>query len=441
MTAASRKAFSPRGSRPITALAADARGQIIEMPGYQAAGMAGSEVIPLTTADTLPMPHGGELMMLPQRAPLLFSLETGRIEVVDRNPWAPAEPLFAVAAFNSPGYVNTRLSAFVENPEARILPLFSYGAVGWHGGAFRTALIRVDREPRQDLRRMPRERVAAGVARMRRRLPHNRLCRHLERCALEYGCPAGKNFFLGRYEAPLPTSRACNAHCLGCISLQTDPKLCSSQHRIDFTPTPEEIAQVALYHIRRVPRPVVSFGQGCEGDPLLAAEAIGPAIRLIRRQTDQGTINLNTNASRPAVLAELFDAGLDSIRVSLNSVRPACYAAYFRPRDYGFADVTASIDLARARGRFVAVNYLNCPGVTDAPEEAEALVDFVRRHRIDMIQWRNLNYDPLRYHGAMRAAAPLGPPLGMGRLIEALRREFPRLLHGYFNPPRERWKR
>ena len=36
----------------------------------------------------------------------------------------------------------------------------------------------------------------------------NRLFRHLETCALTYGCPAAKNLFLCRYEAPLPTSPA-----------------------------------------------------------------------------------------------------------------------------------------------------------------------------------------------------------------------------------------
>ena len=430
-----------RSRAPLTALVADPEGRIIELPGYQALGMAGTTFTPLTAAGTIALPHGGELMMLPDRAPVLFCLETGRVQIVAENPYAPGQSVFAVAAFNSPGYVNTHVSGFAENPGARMLPLFSYGAVGWHAGAFRTALIRIDREPRQDLRRMPRERIVAGIARLRRHMPQNRLRAHLERCALEYGCPAGKNFFLGRYEAPLPTSRACNARCLGCISLQTHPDIRSSQNRIDFSPSPEEIAEVALHHIRRVPRAVVSFGQGCEGDPLLAAEVIAPAIELIRRQTDRGTINLNTNASRPAVLAALFDAGLDSMRVSLNSVRPLCYNAYFRPRDYRFEDVTASIDLAAARDRFVAINYLNCPGVTDAPEEAEALWAFLRRHRIDMIQWRNLNYDPLRYLQAMAAAAPLGPPLGMGRLIAQLRRDFPHLMHGYFNPPREKWGR
>ncbi len=438
--AARHGAQRPVPRRPLTALVADAEGRIIEIPGFQAMGMAGPDCFfPLTSADTIALPHGGELMMLPERHPVVLDLETGARRILTENPYLPGQPVFAVSAFNSPGYVHTRTSAFVEAPGARILPLFSYDAVGWQAGGFRTPLIRVDREPRQDLRRMPRDRIVAGVERMRGRMPDNRLRRHLERCALEYGCPAGKNFFLGRYEAPLPTSQVCNARCLGCISLQAGTEIRSSQDRIDFTPSPEEIAEVALTHIQRVPAAVVSFGQGCEGEPLLAAEVIAPAIRIVRRQTDRGTINLNSNASRPDLLAALLDAGLDSIRVSLNSVRPEVYNAYFRPRGYRFSDVVASIELALGRGRFVSINYLNCPGVTDCPEEVDALTAFLAAHPVRMIQWRNLNYDPVRYYRAIAAAAPLGPPVGMHLMLERLRKAFPRLMHGYFNPPKEKW--
>ena len=88
---------------------------------------------------------------------------------------------------------------------------------------------------------------------------------------------------------------------------------------------------------------MVSFGQGCEGEPLMQAPVIEEAVRAMRRATGRGTINLNTNASRPATVARLFDAGLDSMRVSINSLREACYDAYFRPRGYTFADVMLSI--------------------------------------------------------------------------------------------------
>jgi pyruvate-formate lyase-activating enzyme len=261
--------------------------------------------------------------------------------------------------------------------------------------------------------------------------------RHLERCALEYGCPAAKNFFLGRYEAPLPTAVTCNANCLGCISLQTENNLVACQERISFTPAPEEIAGVALEHISRTPGGIVSFGQGCEGDPLTAFQAIEPAIRRIRQATDQGTINMNTNAGMPGRLGLLFDAGLDSVRVSMNSVREACYTAYFRPRSYRFDDVMASIRLAGEKGRFVSLNYLNCPGVTDSELEFRALCHFLAEFPVSMIQWRNMNFDPAAYLRIMTGAGGRSPALGMAFVLDELRRQFPGLVHGYFNPPRE----
>lgn len=423
----------------LNALVANPNGEIFELEGYAAVGMAGLRFDPLAMDQTRPMPFGSELMYLPDRKPVLFNLDSDRIEVLKENPHVSGEPVFPVAAFNSPGYVITSISAYRENQHARHLPLFSYGAVGWHRGKFRSAVIRVDAERRQDLRLMKREDVIAGVKRIQKEMPQNRLRAHLEKCALQYGCPAGKNFFLGRFEAPLPTARTCNARCRGCLSLQRNSEIPHSQDRIGFTPAVEEIAEVALAHIRRVNKSVVSFGQGCEGDPLLAVKAIEPAIRMIRAQTGNGTINMNTNGSRPDQLKRLFEAGLDSVRISLNSVRKQCYDAYFRPRGYRFADVLKSIAVALQHDRFVAVNYLNCPGFTDSPGEAAALIRFLKKFPVNMIQWRNLNFDPLRYWKLMNGVTPPGEPIGMANLIEQVREQFPKLKHGYFNPPKEKF--
>lgn len=423
----------------ITAVVADGEGRIFDLPGYAAVGMAGEQLAPLTTAQVIGLPFGSELLYLPDRRPVVLNMEAGRMEVLEDNPHEPSDPIYPVAAFNSPGHVITYVSAFRERRRPQTLPLFSFGALGWHRGRFHAAAVRVDFEPRQDLRRMPLPAVRAGVKALRRRMPDNRLRLHLETCALHYGCPAGKNFFLGRYEAPLPTAVACNARCRGCLSLQKGSGVSCTQERIAFTPTPEEIAEVALFHIGRVKRAVVSFGQGCEGEPLTAARVIEPAIRTIRSRTGRGTINLNTNAGMPDLLGRLCEAGLDSIRVSLNSVRRQCYEAYFRPRGYAFPDVLRSIDAALSQGKFVSINYLNSPGFTDTEEEAAALLVFLRRHPVHMIQWRNLNYDPIRYWRAMGAAAPFSAPMGMEVLMARIRREFPRLKFGYFNPPKEKF--
>lgn len=424
-------------SKWITAVVANARGEIFDLAGYAAVGSDGPVHDCLTVKSTCNLPYGSEMMFLPDRIPLVYDIQGRKVVPMAENPYEPGEAIFPVAAFNSPGYVITHTGAWEERPGAGSLPLFSYGAIGWHRGKFRSAVLQVDDEPRQDLRRMPLQKIKAGIQTLKKALPGNRLRAHLENCALTYGCPAGKNFFLGRYEAPLPTSTTCNASCLGCISLQSDQGIPCSQDRIAFVPTPDEIADVALTHIKQVKHAVVSFGQGCEGDPLMVADNNARAIEKIRAVTDQGTINMNTNGSLPDKIEMLLDAGLNSLRISMNSVRKSCYEAYFRPKGYRFTDVVASIDCALARNAHVAINYLNCPGFTDTEKESEALIAFIEDHTIDMIQWRNLNFDPLRYLRMMNNTANHGMQLGTRVLLDTLRKRYPLLRHGYFNPPKE----
>jgi pyruvate-formate lyase-activating enzyme len=425
----------------ITAVVANTDGEIFDLDGYAAVGMAGSDRVPLTMENTINMPFGGELMLIPDRSPILFDTEKGRLEIVEENPFSPGEPIFPVAAFNSPGFTVSYISAYRENRNAGFLPLFSYGAVGWHKGKFRSAVIRVDSERRQDLRLMKAEDVLSGIRGIKRKMPDNRLEKHLEKCAKEYGCPAAKNFFLGRYEAPLPTSPQCNAHCLGCLSLQKNSEIPHSQDRIDFKPSSKEIAEVALYHIERVKQSVVSFGQGCEGDPLLAADVIEPAIKEIRSKTSRGTINMNTNGSRPNILKRMFEVGLDSVRISMNSVRKDCYDAYFRPKTYTFDDVVKSIETGLDLKKFVSINYLNCPGFTDTLEEFATLTAFIRTYPIHMIQWRNLNFDPIRYWKVMSGVDRTGTPVGMKTVLRRIKASFPKLKYGYFNPPKEKFQK
>ena len=119
-------------SHLLTALVADQAGEIFELDGYAAVGMAGPWLEPLSREQTCNMPYGSELMYLPDRKPVLLNINTGLLETLSENPYAPGENIFPVAAFNSPGYVLTRVSAYRETRMAQTLPLFSYGAVGWH---------------------------------------------------------------------------------------------------------------------------------------------------------------------------------------------------------------------------------------------------------------------------------------------------------------------
>ena len=64
---------------------------------------------------------------------------------------------------------------------------------------------------------------------------------------------------------------------------------------------------------------------------------------------------------------------------------------------------------------------------------------FLSRCPLHFIQWRNLNFDPLRYLKEMNAAAAHSSPIGMKAVLELIQERFPDISHGYFNPPKERF--
>ena len=177
----------------------------------------------------------------------------------------------------------------------------------------------------------------------------------------------------------------------------------------------------------------MSFGQGCEGEPLTEYRLIADSIREIRRRTDKGTINLNTNGSWPERVCRIAESGLDSIRISLNSARTSLYEAYYRPKNYSFRDVITSIALSRDSGLYTMVNYLVFPGLTDQEEEIDAMIDLIRKTGVNFLHLKNLNIDPQLYMREMPAGSSRA--LGMKRTAEIIQEEFPHIELGYFNKP------
>lgn len=423
-------------------LISDSKGEIYNVPYLETAGMKAGCFFRFNAEDLIKLPYGSEIFMLPDRLPVGYDSAAGKFVILDKNPVSgKGKRCFAVAAFISPGYTVGYNSAYSELGNPSILPLFSYAALVFYKGEFYTPVVRVDFERRQDLRFMDIGLVKKNIIQFKKIFPRNRLMKHLEGCALVYGCPAAKNFFLKRYEAPLPTAPYCNARCIGCISYQPAKKCPVTQPRVKFVPTPDEVAEIALLHINNVKDPVVSFGQGCEGEPLVVGDVLYESIKLIRKETSRGIINVNTNASMPETIAMLFDAGLDSIRVSLNSVREEYYIRYFKPKGYKFNDVIKSIKTAKEKKGFVSINYLTMPGFTDTKDEFIAFKRFIKVCHIDMVQLRNLNYDPLRYFKDIKFSTDISGMLGIKEIINLLKKDFPHLLLGYFNPSKMRMKR
>jgi pyruvate-formate lyase-activating enzyme len=414
-------------------LYSDGNGKIFEDTSLYSIGRSGWDAVPVPEEDWIELPDGGNLYELPGRRGLGIDVNTGDMRLCEKG--------WAVAAFIPPAHTGFYLAAYETMPDAPTLPLFCYTAAGWHDDKFYVPAVRIERDIRQECSGYDQSKVEVGVSALLKEYPHNRLVKHLaENCALTYHCPAARNYFLGRWECPVPSSPACNANCIGCISFQPeDETIVSTQDRLQFKPTAAEIVEFTVPHLETAPYPLISFGQGCEGEPLLMWETIKDAIIEIRKHTSKGSININTNGSKPAAVEHLMKAGLNSIRVSLNSARKDIYTRYYQPNNYQFEDLAESLRVVRKYGGWASINYFVFPGMTDSVEEFDALRELIRSTDLSMIQWRNFNIDPDWYLGKM-GITETGECMGVGQMMDLIREEFPNVKFGYFNPPIERMK-
>jgi wyosine [tRNA(Phe)-imidazoG37] synthetase (radical SAM superfamily) len=412
-------------------LYSDRKGNIFEDNSLYACGRSGWDALPVNETDWILLPEGGSLYELPGRRGIGIDVETGEMRLCEKG--------WAVAAFIPPAHTGLYLAAYETEPDAPTLPLFCYTAAGWFNEKFYVPAVRIEPDIRQEARGYNASMISAGAENLLKSYPHNRLVKHLmENCCNTYHCPAARNLSLGRWECPVPVSPACNANCIGCISFQPQEEtIHSTQDRLTFRPTAEEIVEFTVPHLQMAAYPIISFGQGCEGEPLLMWETIREAILEIRKHTRRGSININTNGSKPDAVKALCDAGLNSIRVSTNSARKHIYEAYYRPNNYQFEDIVESLRVMKTAGGWTSINYFVFPGMTDSEEEYEALRKLISETGLDMIQWRNFNIDPDWYLGKI-GIIETGDAIGVQNLMELLREEFPLLKFGYFNPPMER---
>ena len=404
----------------ITALYADENGEIFDAPGFSALGRIGWEHVPLKREDLVPLPESADLMFLPHRPALGLSSDGAVAPLAGR----------AVAALLPAGYTRLFLPAHGRGKEAKPLPLYGYTAVALCGDELCAAAVYTDENDKWDPAYYNTRELGRLVRRTKKELKGNRIVEQVGKCSLTWHCCTAQNLFYRRWEAGIPTSPVCNANCFGCISLQPAECCPSPQSRITFRPTPEEIAGVGVYHLSVAPDGIISFGQGCEGEPSLAADRIAPAIGMIRRETDRGQINMNSNGGCTEGVKKIVDAGLDSLRISIISAREESYDAYYRA-SYHLSDVKESLRYALDKGVYVSLNMLCFPGFNDREEELAAWRAFFRELPVQMVQVRNLNIDPDAFLDAM--PPPAGQCVGTRRFLQMLHEDFPGMVIGSFS--------
>ncbi|MGW9128021.1 radical SAM protein [Paenibacillus chitinolyticus] len=402
---------------------ADPSGNVFDHPDYEALGRSADQIVELLEEELIPLPEGATLVSLPHTRAVGINTETGEMEVLPGD-------YAAVGALLPQGFTRLMLPGYVKTDKEEKFPLFGYTAVVWKDGAFYVAAEQCDDPEPWNPRNCDPDELEVSVEKLRARYPENRLYEHLSKCALEYECLTASNTFLNRWEGAVPVSFSCNAGCFGCISEQPDDSgFPAPQTRMNFKPQAKELAEVMLEHLK-TPDSIISFGQGCEGEPSTQAKLIIEAMREVRSRTDMGYININTNAGLSDHIRGIVDAGLDLMRVSTISALDDHYNAYYKPRGYTLANVEKSLKYATSKGVITSINYLIFPGVTDREEEVEAMIEFVRRTGLRLIQMRNLNIDPESYLNLIPKAQ--GDILGMKQMLEIYREELPDVVIGSY---------
>ncbi|OAB35011.1 radical SAM protein [Paenibacillus macquariensis subsp. defensor] len=407
---------------------ADEQGNVFDHPSLYGLARSGEMIVEMMEDELIPLPEGATLVGLPSTRAVGMDPDSGEMKPLANNAQA-------VGALLPQGFTRLYLPGYVKTDKEYKLPLFGYSAVVWKDGQFYVAAQLTDDPEKWNPMNCDTDDLNEGVKRLTEKYPDNRLYSHLSNCALGYECLTSSNTFLNRWEGGVPVSHSCNAGCFGCISEQPDDSgFVSPQTRMNFRPRVDELVEVMLEHLK-TPESIISFGQGCEGEPSTQAKIIIDAIREVRSVTDMGYININTNAGLNDHMRGIVDAGLDLMRVSTISALDDHYNAYYKPRGYNLANVEKSLRYATDQGVYTSINYLIFPGVTDREEEIEAMVEFCRRTGLKLIQMRNLNIDPESYLGLIPKAQ--GEILGMKQMIDIFKAELPEVVIGSFThiPP------
>ncbi|MBI5498470.1 MAG: radical SAM protein [Deltaproteobacteria bacterium] len=425
-------------------------GQLLEHPHLRMAAHNGQDFVVPAVEEMTALPPKWEIMQLPDTFPVGFDPVTGSFEVVDSVPGLRGVRPRAAAIHPPPGHVRQYLPAAdylpftaPETAPLRIvdeggmpgrsgLPLWAYTAVGWARGSVMAAMFQGDELSRWHPSLFYKDELPTRVDARLREDPDNPVLLQLRECAVDYKCCCAQNIFYGRWEGAIPMAPACNAACLGCLSKDAEWDAPTPQKRLKFSPQGEEIGRVIAFHLKHAPEGMCSFGQGCEGEPTLSSDALVDSVAFARRTQTRGIIHLNTNGSRPEVVGRAAAAGINSIRVSVNSFDEPVFEAYYRPRDYKLADLYETLRVARDAGLYKCINLLLWPGWTDTRSELERVSRLVSDGLLEMIQLRNLCVDPAYYEKILPKQRER--PMGLRTFVEELHRRHPALRFGTFNP-------
>ena len=347
----------------LQAIHSDRSGRVFVSADYGATALDGRA--PAIFERAIPLPPDAQLIPLADRAAIGID-RRGQPRPLGAARWA-------LGAVLGPGYLRTHLPACAAAPDSAPLEPLTYAAVAAdRAGEIVVGAVAMGAPAQGTVSgRVTDDDLASRITDRLRSEPSNRLLRQLVRCAREYECQAARNAFLGRGECALPLGAPSNDDARSSVALRRRDDRAPTEPTAMLA-TAADAAAVANAHFR-AGGTSVSFGQACEGDPLLLVRTVAAAAALIARPG--GTeIVLRTNASSAAALARAADAGIDRVVVALASAHGPTYELVHAPSGHRWTDVRASLRDAATRKLALTIELLTLPGLTDREAEARELI-------------------------------------------------------------------
>ena len=195
---------------------ADSKGNIMDFPGLAMVGRSGDYFLPVTEPDTIPLPKGAQLYVLPDRHPIGLDRETGEIVTLSENPYDGSCPILCRCRLSSGSPYPDIYCCMGALSSASELPLFAYTALGWNDG-FVTTAMRTDPSRRQDPDMFNQEKVEERGYAMEwtEDLHGNRLVEHLAIAPWYMDVRQRSIFFKAGRKHPCPHRLVVMPHVLG----------------------------------------------------------------------------------------------------------------------------------------------------------------------------------------------------------------------------------
>jgi hypothetical protein len=230
-----------------------------------------------------------------------------------------------------------------------------------------------------------------------------------------------------------------NYSAVGCLNqtyfaaaLKVDQRLFDNFNILELNPlleSPSEMIEAGLQHLLHAPNALVNLDISEE----VNLDAVSNLIQSIRQQTFRGMIQINASAPDPRSIKKWCEAGLDSIRLTLNSAQGNYYNLFHEPQESRFDDIVESFKIARYFHRRAVLNYEIFPGLTDHPAEIDALIKLVRELKIETIQLHNLKIDPEWYMDELQLLNLTRKQIGIQNWFTHLQKTFPAIQIGYYD--------